>query len=75
MAKATIREIIEVGNYNTGYYRRAERCMEFEGSAQEISYLIATTARVMQLPGDSSRGPLLIESFPKLLQLEDYLKS
>ena len=71
MARVSIREIIEVGNYTTGYYRRAERSVEFEGSSQEVSYLIATTARVMQLPGDSSRGRLLIDSFPKLLQLED----
>ena len=71
MAKVYIREIIEVGNSKTGYYRRAERSVEFEGSSQEISYLIVTTARVMQLPGDSMRGPLLIDSFPKLLQLED----
>ena len=71
MAKVSIREIIEVGNYTTGYYRRAERSVEFEGSSQEISNLIATTAKVMQLPGDSTRGRLLIDSFPKLLQLED----
>ena len=71
MAKVIIREIIEIGNRKTGYYRRAERSMDFEGTSQEISHLIATTARVMQLPGDSSRGRLLIDSFPKLLQLED----
>ena len=71
MAKVKIREIIEIGNRKTGYYRRAERSVEFEGSSQEISHLIATTARVMQLPGDSMRGRLLIDSFPKLLQLED----
>ena len=71
MAKVSIREIIEVGNRKTGYYRRAERSMDFEGTSQEISRLIATTATVMQLPGDSMRGRLLIDSFPKLLQLED----
>ena len=71
MAKVSIREIIEIGNRKTGYYRRAERSMDFEGTSQEISRLIATTARVMQLPGDSMRGRLLIDSFPKLLQLED----
>ena len=71
MAKVIIREIIDVGNHKTGYYRRAERSMDFEGTSQEISRLIATTASVMQLPGDSMRGRLLIDSFPKLLQLED----
>ena len=71
MAKVSIREIIEIGNRKTGYYRRAERSVDFEGTSQEISRLIATTARVMQLPGDSMRGRLLIVSFPKLLQLED----
>ena len=71
MAKVIIREIIEIGNRKTGYYRRAERSMDFEGTSQEISRLIATTASVMQLPGDSMRGRLLIDSFPKLLQLED----
>lgn len=71
MAKVSIREIIEIGNRKTGYYRRGERSMDFEGSSQDVAYLIASTASVMQLPGDSMRGPLLIDSFPKLLQLED----
>ena len=71
MAKVIIREIIEIRNRKTGYYRRAERSVEFEGSSQEISLLIVSTARVMQLPGDSTRGRSLIDSFPKLLQLED----
>ena len=71
MAKVSIREIIEIGNRKTGYYRRAERSVDFEGTSQYISRLIATTASVMQLPGDSLRGRLLIDSFPKLLQLED----
>ena len=75
MVKMRIRESLEVGNRITGYYRRWEKESEFEGSAQEVSYLVSNLASRLMLPGVSLRGGsndnMMIDRFNKLLQLED----
>ena len=51
MARVTFRETREKGNYITGDYERTTREVEFEGSASDVSRLIATTSAALMLPG------------------------
>lgn len=75
MATARFSETIEIGNHKTGLYRRWEKKAEFEGSAQEVSYLINSVSRTMKLPGVSSRlngnDNFMIDGFKKMLMIED----
>ena len=75
MVKVRFSETIEVGNHKTGLYRRWEKKAEFEGSAQEVSYLLNNISTRLQLPGVSARGfgndNFMISGMGKLLQLED----
>ncbi len=75
MATVRFSETIEIGNHKTGLYRRWEKKAEFEGSAQEVSYLINSVSRTMKLPGVASRNNgddnFMISGMGKLLQLDD----
>ncbi|NQV16331.1 hypothetical protein HQ531_12795 [bacterium] len=74
MARVRFSETIEIGNRLTGYYREWTKEAEFEGTAPEIQYLIASTAARLKLPGVSGKGSsvdnIMIDSFHKLLKLE-----
>ncbi len=75
MATVRFSETIEIGNHKTGLYRKWEKKAEFEGSAQEVSYLINSVSRIMKLPGVSSRlngnDNFMIKDMGKMLLLDD----
>ena len=75
MATVRFSETIEIGNHITGLYRRWEKKAEFEGSVQEVSYLINSVSRTMKLPGVASRfngnDNFMIDGFKKMLMIED----
>lgn len=75
MVKVRFSETIEIGNHKTGLYRRWEKKAEFEGSAQEVSYLINSISSRLKLPGVSARGfgndNFMIKDMGKMLLLDD----
>lgn len=75
MATARFTETLEVGNWKTGEYHRWTKRAEFEGTAQEVGYLIETTSRLMQLPALTPYGQLsgsgIIAGFRKRRKLNE----
>ncbi|MBN4081319.1 hypothetical protein JYT44_03030 [Caldithrix abyssi] len=51
MARIYLKESIEWGNKYTGEYKRWTREAEITGSAPEISYLVKSISKELQLPG------------------------
>ncbi len=75
MARLKLSETIEIGNYNTGYYRRYSKKAEIEGTVQEINLIVSNISRTMRLPGLSRYGDdsdiSILKGMPHLLQLDD----
>lgn len=75
MVRVRFSETIEIGNHKTGLYRRWEKKAEFEGSGQEVSYLINSISSTLKLPGVSSRfngnDNFMIDGFKKMLLLDE----
>jgi len=75
MARITMSETLEIGNKHTGYYRRWNKTVDLEGTANEVNYLVSNISDKLMLPAvkirKSYNDNMKIDSFPILLKLND----